>query len=59
MGFTAPDVKLPGWNQGQVQKAITSLMKYVGNQQEKSMNLLEEEDEVSSLLRRRRRQAKP
>uniref|UniRef100_A0A6T8UZ74 Ribosomal protein L1 n=1 Tax=Chlamydomonas leiostraca TaxID=1034604 RepID=A0A6T8UZ74_9CHLO len=46
MGYVAADIKLPGWHQGQVNKAITSLMKYVGKQQESSKDLLADEDEV-------------
>ncbi len=45
-GAGPADVRLPGWNAGQVERAVQSLLKYVGKQHEASTSLLEDEDEV-------------
>ncbi|PNW80357.1 hypothetical protein CHLRE_07g314100v5 [Chlamydomonas reinhardtii] len=39
------DIKLPGWKQSQVRKAVASLLKYVSSQAEKSSSLFADVDE--------------
>jgi hypothetical protein len=40
------DVRLRGWNGAQAQRAVQSLLKHIGAQQNASNSLLGEEDEV-------------
>lgn len=47
---SAADVKLPGWREQQVRKAAQSLLKYVGQQREKSKSLFAEDEEFFYLL---------
>lgn len=45
----AADVKLPGYSEAQVQKAVSSLQKFVGDKAKASSNLFDEDDEVINL----------
>lgn len=42
----AADIKLPGWKDEQVDKAVASLLKFIGKQQASSKDLFGEDEEV-------------
>lgn len=50
VGIGAWDIKLPGWKAGQVTKAASSLLKFIGTQQANSAELFAEDEQVLYLL---------